>query len=354
MRIVILAAIAITQMAFLVAMFFFLLGRRLADARRLRRRAAQRAQLTARMGEVLAGAVPPEAFVRSLPRRRAGMVTAVLQQGGTQVRGEAWERLVAAVRQSDWFRQVLASRARSPWWWRRLVAARLLSIAGDEQDLPHGLRLVADRHPGVRLAAVQLVRRLPDLKLVESVLEQGIRAPRVVRQHYFDVLTSVREQLAPVLVRRLDAPRDSYELRAMLNLAGDLAAPDLMDRLLAHAASPSADARTQVARALGHYPHPCARDALVSLLVDPEWEVRTQAAASLGAIHATDAREPLRQALSDVSWWVRLRAAIALRQLGDGGAQVLRQARGGADRFAAEMAGYVLGLSEDAVADYAA
>jgi HEAT repeat protein len=354
MRILVLTTIAITQMAFFVGLFVLLVARRLADTRRLRRRAAERAGLSGRMGQALAGTLPTDEFARSLPRRHAGMVTAVLQEGSMQVRGDAWEQLMASVRRSPWFRQVLRSRVESPFWWRRLVAARLLALVGDEHDLPQAVRLVGDRHPGVRLAAVQLVRRLPHPLLLETVLEQGIRAPRVVRQHYFDVLGAVRVPLAPILVRRLDAPRDAYELRAMLNLAGDMAAPELLDRLLKHAESPSRDVRTQVARALGHYPDPCARDALVNLLRDREWEVRTQAAASLGAIQATDARDQLRVGLSDVNWWVRLRAAIALRQLGAGGTAVLRRARDGADRFAAEMAGYVLGLSDEAVGDHAA
>jgi len=354
MSAVVLATIAIAQIAFLATVFVFLVARRLVEARRLARRAAERARLGSRIQDVLAHRLPPDAFAGALPRGRASVVTAGLQQGAMQVRGDEWNALTAAVRRSPWYQRNLKGRARSRLWWRRLVGTRLMAIVGDEHDVPDAVRLVADRHPGVRLAAVQLVRRLPYPELLESVLEQAIQAPRVTRQHYFDALVSVRVPLGPILLRRLDAPGGAYELRAMLTLAGQMADPELLDRLLAHAASASADARTQVARALGGYPHPRARDALVILLRDKEWQVRTQAASSLGMIRALDAWEALQQALSDENWWVRLRAAIALRQLGEPGLDVLREARGGADRFASEMAGYILGLSDEAVADHAA
>ena len=354
MSALVLAVIVGAQMALLAAVFVFLVARRLVEARRLARRAAERARVGGRIAEALAGRLPLEEFARTLPPRRAPLVTAALQQAAMQVHGDGWEQLAAAVRRSPWFRQIRDRRAASRWWWRRLVAARLLATVGDERDVPSAVRLLEDRHPGVRLAAVQLIRRLPHPDLLERFLDQAIEAPRVARQHYFDALTSVRELLVPTLLRRLEAPASSYELRAMLTLAGQLAAPELLEALVAYAVCPNADVRTQVARALGSYPGPCSRDALVVLLGDPVWEVRTQAASSLGTIRALDARDRLRQALGDENWWVRLRAAVALRQLGAAGLDVLRQVRGGADRFADEMAGYMLGLSDEAVAGYAA
>ena len=81
-------------------------------------------------------------------------------------------------------------------------------------------------------------------------------------------------------------------------------------------------------------------------------QVRTQAASSLGVIRAVNARGVLHAALRDGNWWVRLRAGIALRQLGPSGIAVLRDLQDGTDRFAREMARYVLGLTDEAVADY--
>jgi len=354
MSALVLAAIVLAQMAFLAAVFLYLVGRRMAESRRLALRASERSRLSDRIEQVVAGRLSPDAFAQGLARHRAPMVTAVLQEAAVHSRGEAWERLTAAVHQSVWFQRALRHRAGSRWWWRRLVAARLLATIGDDRDVPSAVELLGDRHPGVRLAAVQLVKRLPHPDLLENFLDHAIEAPRVARQHYFDALTAVREMMVPILLRRLERPGSAYELRAILTLAGQMSSPELLDHLLAYADTPSPDARTQVARALGSFPDPRARDALLALLGDPVWEVRTQAAASLGAIRALEARDGLRHALSDQNWWVRLRAAIALRQLGATGLEVLREVRGGADRFADEMAGYMLGLTDEAVAGYAA
>ncbi len=354
MSALVLLSVVVAQMAFLAAVFVYLVGRRMAETRRLALRASERFRLSDQIEQVVAGRLAPEAFAAGLSGHRTPMVAAALQEAAGRARGEAWERLTAAVHQSGWFQRALRHRAGSRWWWRRLVAARLLATVGDERDVPSAVELLGDRHPGVRLAAVQLVKRLPHPDLLESFLDHAIEAPRVARQHYFDALTAVRDLLVPILLRRLERPGSAYELRAILTLAGQMASPELLDHLLAYADTPSPDARTQVARALGSYPDPRARDALLALLGDPVWEVRTQAAASLGAIRAPEARDGLKRALSDQNWWVRLRAAIALRQLGATGVEVLREVRGGADRFADEMAGYMLGLTDEAVAGYAA
>jgi hypothetical protein len=60
----------------------------------------------------------------------------------------------------------------------------------------------------------------------------------------------------------------------------------------------------------------------------------------------------LAQALRDPSWWVRLRAGLTLRRLGAPGIDILGQTDPDEDRFAFEMAQYVLGLDEAAVAEY--
>jgi HEAT repeat protein len=141
-------------------------------------------------------------------------------------------------------------------------------------------------------------------------------------------------------------------LRLLITLAGELSAVEFFKHLHAHVRHDDMEIRVAVARALGSYPHPRTEAVLVALLEDGEWQVRTQAATSLGVIRAVNSRDALRKALADPNWWVRLRAAIALRQLGGAGSQVLRAAETGDDRFALEMARYVQGLTDEAVADY--
>ena len=56
----------------------------------------------------------------------------------------------------------------------------------------------------------------------------------------------------------------------------------------------------------------------------------------------------------DVEWWVRLRAGLALTRFGAAGRNALLEAEVGPDGEAREMARLILGLSSQALAEYAA
>jgi HEAT repeat protein len=99
--------------------------------------------------------------------------------------------------------------------------------------------------------------------------------------------------------------------------------------------------------------HPDSESVLRHMLKDDDWRVRAQAARGLGALGAAAAIPELSEALLDRAWWVRFRAALALAQLGEAGRRALRAARERVDRYAAEMASMVSGLSDGAVVELA-
>jgi HEAT repeat protein len=111
--------------------------------------------------------------------------------------------------------------------------------------------------------------------------------------------------------------------------------------------------RISAARAIRRYMHPDAEAVLRDMMRDTDWRVRAQAARGLGTIGATEAVADLSSALADRSWWVRFRSALALAQLGELGRRALRIARERPDRFAADMASMVSGLSDGAVMELA-
>ena len=84
----------------------------------------------------------------------------------------------------------------------------------------------------------------------------------------------------------------------------------------------------------------------------PAWQVRAQAATALGVIGAREAARPLFRVLGDPSWWVRLRAGMAMRLIGEPGIQMLEGLRQQDDRYAADMARYVLDLDGGALGEY--
>jgi HEAT repeat protein len=99
--------------------------------------------------------------------------------------------------------------------------------------------------------------------------------------------------------------------------------------------------------------HADAEAVLREMMKDDDWRVRAQAARGLGALGATAAIADLSNALLDRAWWVRFRAALALAQLGEAGRRALRMGRERVDRYAADMASMVSGLSDGAVVELA-
>ena len=110
--------------------------------------------------------------------------------------------------------------------------------------------------------------------------------------------------------------------------------------------------RTQVARALGAYPHPASLPALERLVADLAWQVRAQAVRALGMLSDRKTLALVRAAASDPEWWVRFRAGLALTRFGSDGMRVLVDADVGPDPRARDMAHLILGLSSQALAEF--
>src|SRR5439155_8715834 len=94
--------------------------------------------------------------------------------------------------------------------------------------------------------------------------------------------------------------------------------------------------------------------ALGYLAAEEPWPVRAQAARSLGMIADPRSLPAVRGALRGPEWWVRLRAGLARTRFGAPGRNVLLEAEVGGDPEARDMAALILGLSPQALAEYAA
>jgi HEAT repeat protein len=93
---------------------------------------------------------------------------------------------------------------------------------------------------------------------------------------------------------------------------------------------------------------------LRTLCTDSAWEVRAQAVRSLGRIADAATLADLRSRLADAEWWVRLRAALALTRLGAAGRDALLKAETGAQPDARYVSRLILGLSPQALSEFAA
>ena len=262
-------------------------------------------------------------------------------------------QLARSLRSDRWVRRMLA-QATSLWWWRRLEAARLLAVVGTARD--HGvlLELLADRHAAVQAAATTCLTRAGDAALVEHVVDTLHTRSPIVRLFQLRILRENGRHTIPALLERLVPVAPAARLRAWIGLAESLADSRCLAPLIALKNHPAAEMRIRAARAYRQYVNdPVIETALRELMRDGDWRVRAQAARGLGALGAGEGVPELTTALTDRSWWVRFRSALSLAQLGDAGRHALRIACERPDRFAADMAGLVSGLSDGAIVELA-
>lgn len=351
MSFAILALVGILQLSFVVFLLITLALGRLLSEWRTSVDESRTEQLTLAAKRWLSGKGTSEEFLAEIEGAGYSTVTAVLQRFGNQIAGEKWETIVQAARATSWF-EALERRARSRFWWRRLSATHGLAMVAIPEDAPLLAALITDRNPVVRLAAVATIRRVLVEETLGAVIELAETQQSTVRRYVLETLTASRGLDLRLIQDRLDRSDNAQQLRTLLDLVADLGVPSFLDHVLPHAKHPSLEVRIAVARTLAQFPHPASAASLGSLLDDAEWQVRAQAASALGVIGARESAPELGRAVHDTSWWVRLRAALALRRLGGHGVAVLEGLRPEDDRYAFEMARYVLELDHAAVAEY--
>lgn len=283
-------------------------------------------------------ALPAAVAFRALARLAPGHLTFERQQA-----------LAPLLRREPWVTRLLRHDA-SRWWWRRFDVARLLSIVGGAEDAVRIERLLSDRHPAVRLVAIDAAARLGG-RLVDVELDLLPSRQDAVQQYQFAALSRHPAVVARALMRRLQPDAPPAALNAWIDAAGALADPEALDRVRDLANHPRPEVRLHVARALRRHADPDTAPILMGLLADEDWRVRAQAARALGALRAKDATSLLAFTVCDPSWWVRYRSALALAQIGGESRDALLAVTRGDDPMARDMAVLVAGLSPAAVVE---
>lgn len=269
-----------------------------------------------------------------------------------RVPGERWHALAAGLEQQWWARLVRANVG-SARWWKRVECARFLSVAATQADIPRVLKLLRDPRPAVHIAAVASLERLESAELVAAALERLPRLVPTIQAYYAAMLRKSRPIVVRTLLTMLQG-RGGAGLPRVAEFAARLEDPALREPLTNLADHRDAEVRTQVARALGGYPHPASVATLTRLAQDGEWTSRAQAMRSLGRIADPRTLPLVRGSLQDGEAWVRLRAALALTRFGPAGRNALLEAEVGAHPGARDVAKLVLGLSPQALMEFAA
>ncbi|HYL21173.1 MAG TPA: HEAT repeat domain-containing protein [Gemmatimonadales bacterium] len=347
-----LAVVALAQGALLIALIILIILNRWFRLRRKARVHPRVVRLNAAMQRWALGSTDLGSVLVHLARLPIPLAVDALVSWSARVPGDRWRQLAAALR-GHWWARIVRSNANSGRWWKRLEAARFFAVAATPEDTSSVLKLLHDANPAVHIAAVATLERVESAALTTAALERLPRLAPTVGAYYAGMLRRSRPVVVQLLLKMLRRS-DDPALPRMTEFAARLNEPALRESLTALGAHPDPEVRVQAARGVGAFPHPASIAVLTGLVRDDAWAVRAQAVRSLGMI-ADRATLPLvRDALRDAEWWVRIRAGLALTRFGGVGRDVLLQNEHGPDQAARDMARLVLGLSPQALAEYAA
>jgi hypothetical protein len=333
-------ATVVMAVAALLAMTGLICQRASRNLRR-RRDAARRAQLrefSLRLVENPALLLQRQSELRRSDRR---LLLQVYDELLAKIRGEYAERLVSLMRILGLMEECF-SRLRNTDWFERAQACRTLGWFRDPNVILALYRAVDDPVPAVRVEAARSLSRIGAIKSVVELVRQVAPGDDLPSMPVLDLFRSLGRKAVPELLGLLksDTGVGAKIIAAdALGHIGDLSAVPQLLELYEH---PSLNVRMTVMESLGRLADPRAMPAVLLCMTDSAWEVRAQAAAAAGKIGAREAIPLLQQLLADEHWWVRYYAAESLFASGPMGREALREAAGGDQPTAAEMAAGLL------------
>lgn len=231
--------------------------------------------------------------------------------------------------------------ARSPFWWRRLRAVRLLTALGASAEQVRAL--LRDPHPAVRAQVAEAAAAHPTPAVLAALLEMLSASDTLYRFTVQDALLRAGRAAVDPMAEFLARHRGPVVLPA-LEVAAILAHPSLTRPALQLSADAAPQVRARAADVLGAVGGEEAIARLCELLQDEVAGVRAAAAQALGRLRHWPASAALAPLLRDRAWEVRRAAGLALRSLGGPGVLFLRRYQADDDRFAADMATQILEL----------
>ncbi len=285
-------------------------------------------------------------------RRAAATDTpqALVWLGMQRVRQDERETLATMLHEEPWVRQSIGD-ARSVFWWKRLSAARTISLVASGSDKSAILKLLSDSHPAVQSAATGCLTRYADRELLTRVIDGLSSASSAVRTYQIGVLRQYPDLVGPMLLDRIRADAPPHKLYAYIHAAAEIQDAHCMTRVAELSTHPHPEVRVAVARVLRSASGDVMHVKLLSLVRDPDWRVRAQAARGLSGVSDPRTVLELSRALADSNWWVRFRAGLALAATGEPGRAALTASLAHNDRYARDMAMLVIGLSDASVAE---
>lgn len=232
-------------------------------------------------------------------------------------------------------------------WTKRMQALRCFLLFPDNSNERYLLHLLKDSTPVIKYTAAYSAAKLGTQESTYAIIDEMDRADHFLRHPFLDAILKGDSRAfgyIEALLEKTDNPYTKVSCLEILSHQMNAHVEELAQRDLY---APQLNLRLAAVRALGQYHHRESQDSIILLLKDPSWEVRAVAVSALGDIKRQGVVSHIEPLLRDKTWWVRLNAGLALKRMGEAGERALKDQDPAVDRFAYEMAQYVLPLTLD-------
>lgn len=214
-------------------------------------------------------------------------------------------------------------RATSSLWWRRLNAARLLTMFARSEDTM--FTLAKDSYPLVRAQAAEAFGLIPSDRGIDTLIALLADRHPLVRFMARDSLVRLGRPAHAAIAAHIGR-HDDPSLLPLLGIAATSPSHDFATAVGALVTDPRVEIRAAVADVLRSVGGADASAQLATMLDDPDIEVRRRAVDGLASLGFWPAASAIARLIDDPDWQVRYRAAIALQNLGGPGELLLRRA----------------------------
>ena len=229
-------------------------------------------------------------------------------------------------------------------WSRRLQASRCFLLYIDPSNEEYVLHLLRhDNTPLVKCAASYCAARIGTRNCALAIIAEMDKSDRFLRHPYVNSVLGVDTQFFTYVEEVLAQAEHPYTRVSCYELLAHHVNPRIVKFAENDLHASHKNLRVVAIRTLGRFPHTDIHP-LLPLLQDPDWEVRAITASVLGKLGANETSKDIAPLLGDKTWWVRLNAAVALKKMGSVGKEILQSQDPNKDRYAYEMAQYVLPL----------
>lgn len=227
-------------------------------------------------------------------------------------------------------------------WVQRFYAAEVFSLATHKEDEKYIQNLINDGIPLVYLNALPAALACGSKNIIDSIVLHIASQRRLTQGTYLQAFVNAPSDIVSIIVDYLNQTKDPYIRTTCYKILMLSQATNSNWDLNSDIASPNLELRIAAVRYLTMRNQNEAIPVLTNLLNDPQWEMKVAALNSLGSLNARTAIPQITESLRDHEWWVRMNAGQVLFNMGDDGMRVLKEQDPSKDKFAYDVAQYLL------------